>query len=208
MKALLLKDFYQAQKYCRAFLLISAAFLAVSFFGRENLFFLFYPCLMVGMIPAQLLGYDERSKWTAYSGALPYTRAQLVSAKFLIGLIAQVSVLVVAAISQAMRMHREGTFSTGEFLLTMTILLVLSCLTSSISLPFMFRWGVEKGRIAYYVMIGFVCAAMVLAPQLVQKVRFGFTARYLPPVLCLAGVGIYVLSWVLSIRFYQKREIT
>ena len=44
MKGLLLKDLYMAAKYCRAFLLIVVVFLAVSFFGDDNIFFVVYPC--------------------------------------------------------------------------------------------------------------------------------------------------------------------
>ena len=64
MKGLLLKDFYMAAKYCRA-------------------------CLLCGMIPVNLLAYDERSRWLEYSGTLPYTKAQIVSGKYLVGIIVQ-----------------------------------------------------------------------------------------------------------------------
>ena len=39
MKGLLLKDFYLSWRYCRAFIVIVAVFLAVSFTGDDNIFF-------------------------------------------------------------------------------------------------------------------------------------------------------------------------
>ena len=63
MRGLLLKDIYMAAKYCRAYLLLAVVFIPVSFASSENLFMIFYPCLLCGMIPVNLLGYDERSRW-------------------------------------------------------------------------------------------------------------------------------------------------
>ena len=61
MKGLLLKDWYMMKKYCRAYLLIAVVFIAVSLGNEDNMFFVFYPCLLCGMIPVNLLGYDERN---------------------------------------------------------------------------------------------------------------------------------------------------
>ena len=89
MKGLLLKDWYMMKKYCRSYVLIAVVFIALSLVSSGNMFFVFYPCLLCGIIPVNLLGYDERSRWMQYSGTLPYTKRQIVSAKYLIGLLAQ-----------------------------------------------------------------------------------------------------------------------
>lgn len=208
MKGLLLKDWYMMKKYCRTYLLIAAVFIAVSLVSNDNLFFVFYPCLLCGMIPVNLLGYDERSRWMQYSGALPYTKAQLVSAKYLIGLLVQAAMLVVTGIVQGMKMAVAGNFELGEFAVLMLSFLIIATLTSSIPLPFMFRLGVEKGRIAYYAMIGFVCGASVLASgifggQFISEVQ----PNTILAVLAAAGIGVYALSWYLSVALFKKREI-
>jgi len=208
MKGLLLKDFYMAVKYCRAYLLLAVVFIAVSFAGDDNLFFIFYPCLLCGMIPVNLLAYDERSKWMQYSATLPYSRAQIVSAKYLVGMIAQVLMILATGAAQMVRMHMSGTFVLGDLLVLMLMLLALSTVTSSVSLPFMFKWGVEKGRIAYYVMIGVVCGGSVAASALLRgSAQEQIQPDGILPVLALGGIGLYALSWYLSVRFYEKREL-
>ena len=52
----------------------------------------------------------------------------------------------------AIRMGVDGIFYPGEFLSMM--------IASSISLPFMFKLGVEKGRLAYLIMVGVILIAM------------------------------------------------
>ena len=210
MKGLLLKDFYMAAKYCRTYLLIGIVFIAVSFAGPEsqNMFFVFYPCLLCGMIPVNLLAYDERSRWLEYSGTLPYTKAQIVSGKYLVGIIVQGAMLIAVGIAQGVRMHLAGTFGWGEFALFMGSIYAMAAVTSSISLPFMFRWGVEKGRIAYYCMIGFVCAAGYLGSVFfAQGSAQTVSGRVLPVLFLLVGTGIYAASWLASIALYQKREV-
>ena len=208
MKGLLLKDFYMAAKYCRTYILIGVVFIAVSFAGSENLFFAFYPCLLCGMIPVNLLAYDERSRWLEYSGTLPYTKAQIVSGKYLVGIIVQGAMLIAVGIAQGVRMNMAGTFGWGEFALFMGSIYAMAAVTSSISLPFMFRWGVEKGRIAYYCMIGFVCAAGYLGSVFfAQGSAQTVSGRVMLVLFFLVGTGIYAASWLASIALYQKREV-
>ncbi len=209
MKGLLLKDFYLAIKYCKTFLLIVVVFLGLSFFANGNLFFVYYPCLFTAMIPVTLLSYDERSKWELYSATLPYTKAQIVSAKYLIGLIGNMIVLLVAALAQAVRMSANGIFTMERYWMIMGTLVCMSFVSSTLVLPVMFRYGVEKGRIAYFLVLGAVCGGSVIMAMMFDGnagTGMNFGAGM---ILALAvSVALYVLSWYLSIRFYQKREIT
>lgn len=205
MKGLLLKDWYMMKKYCRAYLLIAALFLSISVFSSDNLFLVFYPCLLCGMIPVNLLGYDERSRWMQYSGTLPYTKAQFVSVKYLIGLFAMVTVLVATGIAQGIKMATAGNFVLGEFAVLMLLMLTVATFPSSICLPFIFKLGVEKGRMAYYVMIGFVCGASVLAASYFRTPEVQPNGSL--AILAVAGVVVYLLSWYLSVVFFKKREM-
>ena len=208
MKGLLLKDLYMMRKYCRSYLLIAVVFIALSFASNQNLFFVFYPCLLFGMIPVYLLGYDERSRLLQYSVTMPYTSAQIVSCKYLIGLGVQVTMLLVTGIAQAIRMSIDGTFRFDEYIMLMMMLLIMASITSSITLPLVFNRGVEKGRIANYIVLGIVCAGSVIASGLfIKDMQTQIKLNGVLPIICFVGVGIYVLSWYLSIVFYQKREI-
>ena len=208
MRGLLLKDLYMTAKYCRAYLLIAIVFIAVSFASSENLFMIFYPCLLCGMIPVNLLGYDERSRWLSYSQTMPYTRSQIVSAKYLMGLGAQVIMILLTGIAQAIRMSAQGGFELQGYLVLMLLVLVMSLFSSSITLPFMFKLGVEKGRMAYYVTIGIVCGGSVVAAKILSgktSAQIELNAALL--LLALIGAAIYALSWYLSIVFFKKREL-
>ena len=208
MKGLILKDLYMMVKYFRNYLLVLVVFLGVSMAQEDNLFFAFYPFLICGMIPVNLLAYDERSHWDIYCGTLPVTRDMVVSAKYLLGLIVQGVVFLVTALCQAVRFGLTETFDLESYLVLMSLMAIVSLISSSITLPFMFKLGVEKGRMAYYVMIGVVCGGAAIAgfafnEQLQATIPFG-------AVLALGVVlaaAVYAFSWYLSIVFYRKREL-
>ncbi len=208
MKALLLKDYYMLKKYGKAFLVIELVFLLLSLMPSDNMFFVYYPCMLCGMIPVSLMSYDEKNKWDAYCSVLPYTKAQIVSAKYIVGLIIQVLLLVITGITQAVKMSMEGGFNLSQFLLIMTIPVIITCISSGGCLPFLFKLGVEKGKAAYFGMVGVCCAGSAIAAQLMglnTKIEVGFGLMLF--VVVLAAIGLYALSWYLSIRFYEKREI-
>ena len=207
MKGLLLKDWYMVVNYCKAYLLICLVFIGVSIMSDDNFFFILYPCILCGMIPVTLLGYDERSKWDQYCAALPYTKAQIVSGKYLLGMGTQIGMLLLSAVIQVIRMRVSGAFSWKSFSSILSMLAILSFLTPAISLPPMFRWGVEKGRMAYYISVGLVCGISAFVVNVSDITLLGFLPNSAAMLLLgLASLVAYGISWYLSILFYQKRE--
>ena len=95
-----------------------------------------------------------------------------------------------------------------NYMVLMLMLLIMAAITSSISLPFLFKLGVEKGRIAYYVMVGVACAGSTAASDIFTAASHTeMQLNGILLILCLVRIGIYALSWYLSILFYRKREI-
>lgn len=208
MKGLLLKDLYMMKKHLRAWVMMMVAFIVVACVDPEVTFFVFYPCMLSGMVPVSLLGYDERGKWDVYAGTLPCSKAQQVSAKYLIGLMVHGTVLLLTAIGQGISMTVLHTFQWSEYLALLAMLVILGLVSVSMTMPFMFKLGVEKGRMAYYVMVGLICGASallpnVLGPKLAEQVSFNLALA----AAVLIVIGLYALSWFLSIRFYEKREL-
>ena len=208
MKGLLLKDWYMMKRHCWPYLLVVAVFIAVSMHTDGNMLFVFYPCIFCGLIPLNLLAYDERSRWVQYSGTLPYTRTQIVCERYLIGFLIQATLLLVIGTVQAVRMSALGVFAPGEFIVLMLLMLIISTLASSIYLPLVFKLGVEKGRIAYIAMVGFVSAGSGIAMRLrIEQLTAQIQPELPLALVAVVGIGIYLLSWYLSVVFYKKREL-
>ena len=201
MKGLMKKEFLMLWRASRAFGLICVVFIAMSAISQDNIIFLFMPIMISGLLPSTLLSYDERCKWQEFSGALPVSRAQLVSAKYLLGLGCMTVILALTLIVHLI----VRRYPTEMLLMMLGGVYGLSLFISAVSLPMMFRFGVEKGRLWYYatlVLIGGASGASA-------GVATDFFNEGLPSYVWLIfvfGVVIYALSWLLAIRFYQKRE--
>ncbi len=207
MKGLLRKDLYMAWKHCRTYLLILGIFIFASF-TTHNSFFSFYPVMICGMIPINLLAYDEQAKWPLFSCTLPCSRRQLVSVKYLIGLFSQLAIILIVAATQLIQLSLTGTLMWPEYLTMLEMLIFLACITSAIACPLIFKLGVEKGRIGYYVMIGVFFAGSTIASSALESGSAPSGIEHLlPHLLVPIGAVIYALSWLLSIRFYEKREL-
>ena len=192
--------------YCRRYLFIPVIFAVMIFFGDENLFFLFYPCILCGMIPVNLIAYDERSRWTQYSETFPYTRAQIVSSKYLIGLFLQAAITLCMSVAYGVIMSLDGFFLWSDILTIVLIMFGVGALSCALCFPFIFKLGVEKGQFSYYVTIALMAALCVIAPGALKKsiaanLNIPIT---LPFIVC---VCLYAFSWYLSIVFYRKREL-
>ncbi len=215
MKGLLLKDLYMSEKYCRVFLLIVVVFFGMSLMSGPGFFLLAYPCILMGLIPASLISYDEREKWDVYSGTLPCSRRQLVSCKYLVGLIGELLVICITTVLYALGLFRMGAFDPHAVLGMAAVFLLLGLIGPAATLPFMFRFGAEKGRIAYFAVIILLCGVSAAFGS-IQGSGVGENALTAGIVMPQAGVSFflavlavlfYAVSWRLSIAFYKKREL-
>ena len=215
MKGLLLKDLYMSEKYCRVFLLIVVVFFGMSLMSGPGFFLLAYPCILMGLIPASLISYDEREKWDVYSGTLPCSRRQLVSCKYLVGLIGELPVICITTVLYALGLFRMGAFDPHAVLGMAAVFLLLGLIGPAATLPFMFRFGAEKGRIAYFAVIILLCGVSAAFGS-IQGSGVGenaLTAGIVMPqegvslFLAVLAVLLYTVSWRLSIVFYKKREL-
>lgn len=209
MKGLLLKDWYLTIKYCKAYLFLVIFFSLISVFSDGNVFFLIYPCLMCSIIPVNLFAYDERSHWLQYSDTMPYKREDVVMSKYLIGLLIEIPVIILSVIIRGVKMAVAGSFDIKEIMLLLLALLTVSTVFSSFSLPFVFKYGVEKGRIFYYVMIGVASGLSVALNILIFNFDISIKTKpfFVFIILCLVSVSAFIISCTLSKKIYKNREL-
>lgn len=210
MKGLLLKDFYMAKKYCRSYLLVLVVFLAAGFFGG-NTFMMIFPALLIGMLPVTLISYDEREKWCLYCETMPYSKCQLVSSKYLLGLISVLAVTVLDVAVLTVGMMARNAENVGEilFLNMSPVMIAVGLLGSGLVLPFIFWLGVEKGRIAYYLLLILISTVTAFLTQVGAEKALPTSALDGASAWLIAALAVvvYAISWAVSTVLYKKREL-
>ena len=208
MRGLLLKDWYLIKKYCWMLYLMDVLFIALSLFATDSVFIYMYPYLFAGFVPMTLYAYDERERWKVYAAALPVSRRQYVSGKYLVGLLSIAAVLLLSlVVHTAVYLTVPGRMVDYllDFLSILPACAAMGFITPALSLPLMFRFGSEKARIAYIVIL----AGIASISSVFLGARWNIPpAVSLPPILVYAAAPVlYLLSWALSMAIYEKREL-
>ena len=203
MKALLLKDWYMLKKYGRVLLIVLAVFIVGSAFATDTYFLLMYPVLLASVFSTSLISYDEKFGWLRYAETMPISRRLVVSEKYVITLLLSAAVLVLTLLVR-IPAAVTGKLDLSSFSGLVGLMLAASFVAPSLILPIMFKFGMEKGRIAYFIIIGFILALSVMLPDTVGPVALsgGLSLAALP-----LAAAIFALSWLLSIKFYRSREL-
>ncbi len=195
-----MKGLIRKELYCNKQNFIWAGIFALLFFslyahtGSKNMFFVFYPALLTSTFFVSSISIEESDHWDVYATALPCSRAQLVSVKFLvilaIALILAFLTLVSTVVSGASQIFTVPC-------LTLTYLLVVV----GINLFAAFKWGSRKSRLP----------STILTLALFFLLSFGILGSSTHPnllfLLLAVAVLLFCLLWLLSIRAYQKRDL-
>lgn len=201
MKALILKDAYVIWRQMKYFLVMILLFSALPS-GFNNAFAIVY----ASMLPYTALAYDERSKWDQMAAMMPYSTRDVVLGKYVFGWLCIGAAAVLSGLFQA----ALSLVSHREVLSGMLALSLFGgfCILA-ISLPVMFRFGVEKGRLAMFLIIFLVCGTAGAIANIADSATGGTAFAFQGPVLAVMLIAAVVLTAVsvpLSIRFYAKRQ--
>ena len=204
MKGLLRKDFYLLWNYSRTLPVLILGFILFSAFAKsgEAPFFIYYPCILGSALSVNLLAYDEAEHWLSYCDTLPVTRRQYVTGKYIMSFLCSGGIFLLSAAAAAVRFCRSGCWNLIDWADQSAVLAAVSFLPAALCLPFLFKFGAQKGRIVFIVVIGIFCglSAILDTPDL----------SGLPlPIASLPAASLVILaiSRLLSARFYEKREI-
>lgn len=153
MKGLLIKDFYTLVKQMKLFLVMIGLFAVIPGSSMSS-----FAVIYAAMLPMTALAYDERAKWDELAAMLPYSEKALVFSKYALGYagIFLSSLLSLGAQVALSLIRREPMVS--ESLLMLPLLAVLGLVMEAVSLPLLFRFGVEKGRYMLLFIIGGLAA--------------------------------------------------
>ena len=200
MKALIIKDTYVIWRQMKYFLILILIFSALPS-GFNNAFAVIY----TSMLPYTALAYDERSKWDQLAAMMPYSTRDAVLSKYVFGWLCIGGAAVLSGLLQAI----ISLVTDREVLPGTLVLSVLGALCIlAITLPVMFRFGVEKGRLAMFLIIFLVCGTAGAIASITVSGDGGVFAfqGLILIVMSIAALVLTAVSIPLSQKFYQRRQ--
>ena len=182
MSALLLKDFYVMWKQTRVLLILILVFSCL-----PGAFYPTFAVVYAAILPYTAMAYDERSKWGQLAAMLPYADRNIVLSKYLFGYLA---IAVTAGISMVIQTGLTLVWNQAADnlspLSTIPLAMGVGVCVLALTLPLMFRFGVEKGRLVMFLLIFLVCGGTGAITSITSDIPNG--GSYL--ALALPGVAV------------------
>ena len=208
MTALILKDIATLKK---TLLLTITICVALAIYGiYENAIFMIpLICAMIPLILTAIsFGYDTKSNFEQYACSMPIKKSSYVLSKlffaFAFGLIGSICIFILLTIQNIM---------TIEYIVFISIItLIASILMSAIQLPFILKYGAEKGRlimvITYFVIFA-LSTFLKEKSDLITKLAELFNKSSMSMIcigIVLIGLIMIGLSVKSSIIIMEKKE--
>lgn len=213
MKGLLLKDWYQVKTNMRMMYLTMLAVLAILVFSTSNayVFPVSYAAVFLGILPVNLLTYDQSVGWVEYGRTLPVSKKTLVAEKYLIGLFCAAAAVVIGGLFITVISLRTGTTPDKDALSLLAGSVCAILLINGISLPLLYRFGAEKARMIYVLTFAGLGALLGGGGAVMDELQQNGPGSgplpvplWLAAVLLLAVLALYAVSWRVSVAWYGK----
>ena len=204
MTGLILKDLFTLTRQALMYIVFIAVFSLMPGYNMAS-----FAVIMACMMPMTALAYDERSHWDRLAAAMPYTTAQLVLSKYLMGLILMLCSVALGIIALPLQRLVNPDVSLPELLSVSLGALGAGMLIQGVLLPVMFRFGTEKARLFMLVLMGAVFAGIAALGQAQDALRSfieGMNGGAVAAVLAGLAATVYLVSMPLSIRAYRRRN--
>ena len=218
MTGLILKDFLILRKSLRSYLFMLVVYTAIAFSGVWSADIVgVLMVVIVMLLPMNVFAYDKQCQWDTYGLALPVGRTKTVAARYLcVLLLCLLSVALTSVLGVAL-------FAAGrveepvEFMVSCSVMGLISVLVNAIMLPFLYKFGPERARMMFFGILG-GCVLLIVTilfplgglswlkslelaePTLRQ-------ATIVPAVAALAGVALLALSFLLSRHFSGSMDV-
>lgn len=218
MTGLILKDFLILRKTLRSYLFMIVVYVGIAFTGvwpADTVGVLMV--VMVMMLPMNVFAYDKQAKWDTYGLALPVGRTKTVAARYLCVLLLCLFSVGLTAILGAALYAAGRVDEPVEFLVTCSVMGLMSVLVNAIMLPFLYKFGPERARMMFFGIMGGIVLLGVAALfplgglewlkalELAEPTPAQVTA--IPVIAAIAGLALLAVSFLLSRYFYGQKDV-
>ena len=215
MKGLLIKDIrtIMQQKTTLMLMWLVGVFMLFTYDSYE--FSITYIMFVSGTLTMTTISYDDFNKGMTFLMTLPITRSMYVKSKYVFMLLnLLVNAVVISVLSMIAVQVRKMPMGLNDVLFTTTIAVCCLMLFLSVILPFLFKFGAEKGRVVMFIMVGAITAIAFAITKVAPKANMGDLVAKLQqlslPVVMVIIVAIalclLMVSMSISSSIIKKKE--
>ncbi len=210
MKGLITKELIALKKQLFILSILIIAFSAASIWGELS-FCMVIP-MFLSIFSINSLTMDEQSKWQQYSISLPYSRKTIVSSKYVTTLI----VLTISVLILTICYFISG-FVNSEHSIKLSLLISGGMFTGAVYpilfFPLALKLSSLNGRTVLFIInavFGGILGASVctfLDSEFSSGISVFNKFEFLSLIIFTVIVVLYLISWIISIKIYEKRDL-
>ncbi len=215
MRSLLRKDLYLLAQSSRSAVLVLAflALIQVYSIGVEG--FVAFAAIYSGMLVISTFAYDERAHWMRTAFTMPFSRREVVAAKYGLLLLLSVAGAVVGTVGggalgllfDRWSLTPEAVVQLG--LMALVGLSVTVCVIGT-TIPLLFRYGAEKGRLWLLLALLVPAALVAGAYSLLQALGIAVTEQLVQGLLLMTPVLAAIwtaVTYTVSCKIIEKMDV-
>ena len=208
MTGMIKKDLFMIKNNYKSILIALAIYVFYSImFDMDMSFFLPFMGLMICI---STINYDDYNNWHAYATTLPQGKVNVVKSKYITTIGITIILTIVSILLSFVIGSVRGTLKIDDSLSPIMGELLAIIFMMSVLFPILFKFGVEKGRIAM-ITIGFGMFGLIILLTKVIKIEIPenlmtLIESYLPIIFIVASVIMIVISYLIAKKIYLKRE--
>lgn len=208
MVGLIKKDLLMIKSNLKMVLIMLVVFFIMALQGEFDISFV--PPFIVVMLFMSTFSYDEFNKWDAYAVTLPNGRKNVVKSKYIASLILTIVTIILTIILNSLVGLINNNLEFDKFISTIMGCVFGVILIQSIMYPFIFKYGMEKGRIGLFV-ISFAIVGIIGLLSSVLKINIPtnvvtFFDNYWFVIIPLISIVLLLISYKISEKIYLKKE--
>lgn len=207
MKGLIIKDILNLKKSINTFIPIFLVYCIFTYSSGDPSFLLGMITLMMSMLTVTSMAYDDLAKWDKLAIAMPLGRKVLVYSKYILAFILSISGVLLSIIAAGIIMFAKGNLEFKVLFLTGYAVFAISILFSSIVLPLIYKFGVEKSRMMTMVTVGIPIMMIVLLRKMNIFIPTEAHLRLLLQISPVLVAIVLLLSISISARIFKNKDL-
>lgn len=207
MKGLVIKDLLNLRKNIKVLLLFLVFYGFLSFRNGNPTLLLLMVALFISMMVITSMTEDEMAQWDRFAMAMPISRKTMVNSKYLLSILLLLAGIVPATGLAYIIMNIGGFLNISRLALTSYGAFSISLIFIAVSIPLIYKYGVEKTRILVFAIVGIPVAVGFLIETvgipLPSQEQLMILLKISPIIL-----GLFLLaSSKISYGIYRKKDI-
>lgn len=215
MKSLILKDLYNIGHNAKSMLLILLVFAVGLIMSSGVESYIISAGVLCSMMIVTTFTFDDNCKWSKYALIMPVCKKDIVKAKFIVLVIfctVGVCVGTIFGVSGGLVMRK--LVMSMESIVTMLFMafvgLIVSVIFGSMSIPLVYKFGAEKGRMLLLVSFAVPLAICFIVYEILTLFGVEITDQLVFVILCasplIALIWVYIM-YRISCSIFSKQEV-